>query len=104
MPGASAWEIAILRSCRPSAIGRDVLRSGSALRGLASRSTIAGVNPSMPGGTAGGKESDVAKIPKALHEHINTAFPAHVCLVGTVLPSGFAQVSPRGSMMVYGLR
>src|SRR6185369_2502621 len=34
------------------------LRSGSALRGLASRSTIAGVNPSMPGGTAGGKESD----------------------------------------------
>ena len=55
----------------------------------------------MPGGTAGGKESDVAKIPKALHEHINTAFPAHVCLVGTVLPSGFAQVSPRGSTMVY---
>ena len=55
----------------------------------------------MPGGTAGGKESDVAKIPKALHEHINTAFPAHVCLVGTVLPSGFAQVSPRGSTMVF---
>ena len=43
----------------------------------------------------------MAKIPKALHEHINTAFPAHVCLVGTVLPSGFAQVSPRGSTMVY---
>jgi hypothetical protein len=59
------------------------------------------VNSDMPGGTAGGKESDVAKIPKALHEHINTAFPAHVCLVGTVLPSGFAQVSPRGSTMVY---
>ena len=55
----------------------------------------------MPGRTAGGKESDVAKIPKALHEHINTAFPSHVCLVGTVLPSGFAQVSPRGSTMVY---
>ena len=38
-----------------------------------------------------------AKIPKALHEHINTAFPANVCLVGTVLPSGFAQIriSPR---------
>ena len=43
----------------------------------------------------------MAKIPKALHEHINTAFPAHVCLVGTVLPSGFAQVSPRGSTMVF---
>jgi hypothetical protein len=43
----------------------------------------------------------VAIIPKVLHEHINTAFPANVCLVGTVLPSGFAQVSPRGSTMVY---
>ena len=43
----------------------------------------------------------MAKIPKSLHEHINTAFPAHVCLVGTVLPSGFAQVSPRGSTMVF---
>jgi hypothetical protein len=43
----------------------------------------------------------LAKIPKALYEHINTAFPGHVCLVGTVLPSGFAQVSPRGSTMVF---
>jgi len=41
-----------------------------------------------------------ATIPKALHEHINTAFPAHVCLVATVLPNGFAQVTPRGSTMV----
>ncbi len=40
-------------------------------------------------------------IPKALHEHINTAFPAHVCLVATVLPSGFAQITPRGSTMVF---
>jgi len=43
----------------------------------------------------------VAKIPKVLHEHIDTAFPTHVCLVATVLPGGFAQVSPRGSTMVY---
>ncbi len=43
----------------------------------------------------------MAKIPKILHEHINTAFPANVCLVGTVLPNGFAQVTPRGSAMVY---
>jgi hypothetical protein len=43
----------------------------------------------------------VATIPRVLHEHINTAFPAHVCLVATVLPSGFAQVTPRGSTMVY---
>jgi uncharacterized protein len=43
----------------------------------------------------------VAIIPKVLHEHIDTAFPAHVCLVATVLPNGFAQVSPRGSTMVY---
>jgi hypothetical protein len=50
----------------------------------------------MPGGG-----DAVAKIPKVLHEHINTAFPTYVCLVGTVLPNGFAQISPRGSMMVY---
>jgi hypothetical protein len=43
----------------------------------------------------------LAKIPKVLHEHINTAFPANVTLVGTVLPNGFAQVSPRGSTMVF---
>jgi hypothetical protein len=43
----------------------------------------------------------VTTIPKVLHEHVNTAFPANVCLVATVLPSGFAQVSPRGSTMVY---
>jgi len=39
-------------------------------------------------------------IPRALHDHINTAFPANVCLVATVLPDGFAQVTPRGSTMV----
>jgi hypothetical protein len=43
----------------------------------------------------------VSTIPKVLHEHIDTAFPANVCLVATVLPNGFAQVSPRGSTMVY---
>ncbi len=43
----------------------------------------------------------MAKIPGVLHEHINTAFPANVVLVGSVLPNGFAQVSPRGSAMVY---
>ena len=43
----------------------------------------------------------MAKIPQVLHEHINTAFPANVCLVATVLPSGFAQVTPRGSTMVF---
>lgn len=40
-------------------------------------------------------------IPKVLHEHIDTAFPAHVCLVGVALPDGYAQISPRGSTMVY---
>ena len=43
----------------------------------------------------------MSRIPRALHEHINTAFPANVCLVATVLPDGFAQVTPRGSTMVY---
>ncbi len=43
----------------------------------------------------------MAKIPKILQTHIDTAFPANVCLVGSVLPDGFAQVSPRGSTMVF---
>lgn len=43
----------------------------------------------------------MARIPKVLHEHINTAFPINVCLVATVLPDGFAQVTPRGSTMVF---
>ncbi len=43
----------------------------------------------------------MAAIPKALQEHINTAYPAHVCLVGTTLPDGYAQITPRGSTMVY---
>ena len=42
----------------------------------------------------------MATIPKILHEHINTAFPVNVCLVATVLPNGYAQVTPRGSTMV----
>ena len=43
----------------------------------------------------------MATIPKTLHSHINTAFPDHVCLVGSVLPSGYAQITPRGSTMVF---
>jgi hypothetical protein len=43
----------------------------------------------------------MATIPAVLTEHINTAFPANVCLVATVLPNGFAQVTPRGSTMVF---
>ena len=42
----------------------------------------------------------MAKIPKILQPHIDTAFPANVCLVASVLPNGFAQVTPRGSTMV----
>jgi uncharacterized protein len=40
-------------------------------------------------------------IPKILHEHINGAFPATPTLVGVVMPDGYAQISPRGSTMVY---
>ena len=43
----------------------------------------------------------MAKIPKVLQPHINSAFPDNVCLVGTALPNGFAQISPRGSTMVF---
>ena len=45
-------------------------------------------------------EHTVATIPKTLQPHINTAFPEHVCLVGTALPNGYAQITPRGSTMV----
>jgi hypothetical protein len=43
----------------------------------------------------------LAAIPKVLQEHINTAYPAHVCLIGTTLPDGYAQITPRGSTMIY---
>src|SRR6516164_1231661 len=43
----------------------------------------------------------MARIPKVLQEHINTAYPTNVCLIGTVLPDGYAQVTPRGSTMVF---
>jgi hypothetical protein len=43
----------------------------------------------------------VGTIPKALHEHINTAFPANVAQIASVLPNGFAQVTMRGSTQVY---
>jgi hypothetical protein len=40
-------------------------------------------------------------IPRTLHSHINTAFPNDVCLIGTVLPNGYAQITPRGSALVF---
>lgn len=43
----------------------------------------------------------MASIPKTLQPHINAAFPDFVCLVATTLPNGYAQVTPRGSTMVY---
>jgi hypothetical protein len=46
-------------------------------------------------------EDDLATIPKVLQEHINTAYPQFVCLIGSVLPNGYAQITPRGSTMVY---
>ena len=43
----------------------------------------------------------MATIPIALREDIDTAFPAFVCLIGTMLPNGYAQITPRGSTMVF---
>ena len=40
-------------------------------------------------------------IPKKIQPHIDSAFPAHVCLIGSVLPDGYAQMTPRGSTQVY---
>jgi hypothetical protein len=41
------------------------------------------------------------EIPKTLRTHINSAFPNDVCLIGTVLPNGHAQITPRGSTLVF---
>jgi hypothetical protein len=43
----------------------------------------------------------MATIPRKVHDLINTAFPTNVCLVGSVLPNGYAQISPRGSAFIY---
>jgi hypothetical protein len=43
----------------------------------------------------------MGSIAKKIQPHINSAFPAHVCQVGSVLPDGYAQISPRGSVQVY---
>jgi len=43
----------------------------------------------------------MAKIPGNLHEHINAAYPDNTVMVGSVLPNGFAQFTPRGSVYVF---
>ena len=43
----------------------------------------------------------MGSIPKWLQPHIDSAFPANVCLVGSVLGDGYAQITPRGSVQVY---
>lgn len=43
----------------------------------------------------------MAIIPKTLHSHINAAYPDNTVLVGSVLPDGFAQFTPRGSIYVF---
>ena len=40
----------------------------------------------------------MAIVPRVLHEHINTAFPDNVCLVGSIQADGYPQISPRGSV------
>ncbi len=43
----------------------------------------------------------MAKIPQKLKDPINKAFPTNVLLVGTTQPDGYAQITPRGSVMVF---
>ncbi len=43
----------------------------------------------------------MAKIPEKLWSYINSAYPENVCLVCTQQPDGYAQASPRGSIVVY---
>ncbi len=40
-------------------------------------------------------------IPKKVQPLIDGAFPQNVCLIGTVLADGHAQITPRGSKQVY---
>ncbi|MED5580198.1 MAG: hypothetical protein VX794_09235 [Nitrospinota bacterium] len=43
----------------------------------------------------------MVKIPEGLKGPINNAYPKNVCLVGTVQPDGWSQISPKGSVCVY---
>jgi len=43
----------------------------------------------------------MASIPKSIQPHIDSAFPQHVCLIGSCLPDGYAQITPRGSTQIY---
>jgi hypothetical protein len=43
----------------------------------------------------------MGSIPKKVQPLVDAAFPEHVCLIGTVLDNGFAQITPRGSTQVY---
>jgi hypothetical protein len=43
----------------------------------------------------------MTRIPGLLKDAFLGAFPREVCLVGTQLPDGRTQISPRGSAMVY---
>jgi hypothetical protein len=43
----------------------------------------------------------LAKVPKILQPHINSAFPATTCQVASVLPNGYAQITMRGSVLVF---
>ena len=43
----------------------------------------------------------MTKIPQKISPVIDSAFPHHTCLIGTVLRNGFAQITPRGSTQVY---
>lgn len=40
-------------------------------------------------------------IPQKIQPHIDSAFPGHFMTIGTVMPDGFVQISPRGSVQVY---
>src|SRR5271156_2133227 len=83
------------RRCRlfRHAVGR---RQRVRRAGAARRRQIAGIIFPLETGWP-----QMAKIAKILQPHIDTAFPANVCLLGSVLPNGFAQVTPRGGTMVF---
>ena len=44
----------------------------------------------------------MAKVAKTLQGELSSAFPDNVILVGTLSDDGFVQISPRGSVIVFG--
>src|SRR5262247_3337628 len=90
--------IAVAPGCLPTQGARNHADLADGIRAIHDRP---GLNGRQRRASIWLRGRTMATIPQALHEHINTAYPQFVCLVGAVLPNGYAQITPRGSTMVF---